>query len=349
VELLIDSVAGGVDTFPGPASGFAWDVSQLPEASAHKVQARAVSGSHEYLSPELPVMVGLRSRLIVDDLDRSFAVYYPDGKLGEVLVPIPDAYPSCPRLGPGCRSVVFIADHELYEKTLSASGQAELLAQVANGIYSCDASPVSDLVVFEGYPAGTAHLFTVDSFGKKSQLTHDSDFVIIDSSRFTCTANSGPVFSPDGGRLAYYRESKCLVPGDPHEGETRQDAFVVDRYGTNLVNLTPGLDKAYFSGFTWTFDGKWVLFREGLNATPDRVLAANLRGHVVEVTGLSPVAMSCSPSDSMLAYVGTEVERHLHAAKLSWTEDTLYVNGQGSVLSDATFELYLDWVAYSKQ
>ena len=83
-----------------------------------------------------------------------------------------------------------------------------------------------------------------------------------------------------------------------------------------------------------------------MNATPDRVLAANLQGHAVEVTGLSAVAMSCSPSDSTIAYIGTEVERHLHAMKLSWTDDTLYVNGQGSVLSDATFNLYLDWVGY---
>jgi hypothetical protein len=314
----------------------------------HILQGKAISGSREYLSSELQVWVGFRSRLAADGPQKTLRVYCPDGELESSFEPIDTANPSCPRLRPGCHSAVFLADHELYQVTLPY-GQAEPLAQVANGIYGCDASPVSDLVAFEGYPAGTAHLFTVDGFGNKSQLTHDSDFVIIDSSRFTCTANSGPVFSPDGGRLAYYRESRCLVPGDPHEGETRQDAFVVDRYGTNPVDLTPGLDNAYFSGFTWTFDGKWVLFREGMNAAPDRVLAANLKGHAVEVTGLSPVAMSCSPNDSTLAYVGTEVERHLHAAKLSWTEDTLYVNGRGSVLSDSTFKLYLDWVAYSKQ
>ncbi len=348
-ELRVDGVLVDVDTFPGPLSDtFEWDVTQLPESSMHILQGKAISGSREYLSPELQVRVGFRSRLLADGSRDSLWIYRPDGKRDAGFVPMVDGSPIFPRFSAGCRSVVFLSHHKLY-RAESPDGQAQLLDSVGNGIYNCDASPVSDQVAFEAYPFATAHLFVKDGTSPRVQVTHDGDIAYIDSSRFTCTANSGPVFSPDGGRLTYYRESKCLVPGDPHEGETRQDAFVVDRYGTNPVNLTPGLDNAYFSGFTWTFDGKWVLFREGMNAAPDRVLAANLKGHAVEVTGLSPVAMSCSPSDSMLAYIGTEAERHLHAVKLSWTEDTLYVSGQGSILSDATFNLYLDWVAYSKQ
>jgi hypothetical protein len=348
-ELRIDGVLVDVDTFPGPVSNtYEWDVIQLPESSLHVLQGKAISGSREYLSPDLQVWVGFRSRLLADGSGDSIWIYRPDGKRDAGFVPLADGDPICPRFGAGCRSIVFLSHHKLY-RAESADGQAQLLDSVGNGIYSCDASPVSGQVAFEAYQFATAHLFVKDGTSPRVQVTHDGDIAYIDSSRFTCTANSGPVFSPDGSRLAYYRESKCLVPGDPHEGETRQDAFVVDRYGTNPVNLTPGVDNAHFSGFTWTFDGKWVLFREGTNATPDRVLAANLKGHAVEVTGLSPVAMSCSPSDSMLAYIGTELERHLHAARLSWTEDTLYVNGQGSILSDATLNLYLDWVAYSKR
>lgn len=40
VELLVDGVVVGADTFPGPASGFEWDVRQLPEASVHSVWYR---------------------------------------------------------------------------------------------------------------------------------------------------------------------------------------------------------------------------------------------------------------------------------------------------------------------
>jgi hypothetical protein len=79
------------------------------------------------------------------------------------------------------------------------------------------------------------------------------------------------------------------------------------------------------------------------------VLAANQQGRTVEITGLLPVAMTCSPNDSTLVYIGAEGERHLHAVRLSWTADTLYINGQGRVLSDAIFNLYLDWVGYSGQ
>jgi hypothetical protein len=350
VELMIDGVVVGVDTFPGPQSDFEWDVRQLPEASMHILQARAISGSREYLSREDSVLVGFRSRLVVDGVGKTFSVYRPDGKLEASFEPMEGAYPSYPRFRAGCHSVVFIADRKLYEAPW-ASNQAELLDQVTNGIYSCDASPVSNLVAFEAYPAATAHLFIKDGTGAKVQITHDGDIAYIDSSRFTCTTNSGPVFSPDGDRLAYYRESKCTVPGDPHEGEMRRDAFVVDRYGTNPVNLTAGVDNAYFSGFTWTFDGKWVLFRVGTGPTPDGVVAANMSGHAITGLNIGAVAMACSPDDSTLAYVGLDLEHRLYTMKLVWTDDTLYVVGPGMPLGgdDYAQRSYIDWVKYSKQ
>ena len=345
VELLIDSVVVGRDSYP--AYGFPWDVTHLREGSAHRVQARATAGSREYLSPELLATVGYRSRLVVDGTGESLWVYQPDGMRDAGFVPLAGSNPAYPRFRPGCRQVVFIANRQPYEADVPY-GPAQVLDSVENGIYACDASPISNLVVFQGFPAATAHLFAKDGSGTRVQLTHDSDFVLIDSSRFTCTANSSPAFSPDGNKLAYYRESKCLVPGDPHEGETRQDAFVMNRDGSNPVNLTPDLDDGYFSGFTWTFDGTWVVFREGLGAAPDRVLAANLQGHVVEVFGLSPVAMACSPTDSALIFVGGELEHRLHSARLTWTSDTLFANGS-SVLSGLTFGSYIDWVSYTGQ
>jgi len=246
--------------------------------------------------------------------------------------------------------VVFIADRKLYEAPW-ANNQAESLDGVPNGIYSCDASPVSSLVAFEGYPAATAHLFIKDGTSAKVQLTHDSDFVIIDSSRFTCITNSTPVFSPDGTKLAYYRKSKCLVPSDPHENEYREDAFVMSSNGTNPVNLTAGVDNAYFSGFTWTFDGKWVLFRAGTGPTPDGVVAANMSGHAITGLTIGAVAMTCSPDDSTLAYVGLDLEHRLHTVKLVWTNDTIYVGGAGMPLGGDAYaqRSYIDWVKYSGQ
>ncbi len=356
VELRIDGVVVGVDTFPGPESGFEWDVRQLPEGSMHVLQARVVSGSREYLSGEYSVGVGFRSRLVVDGLHKSFCAYRPNGVRDAWFVPIENAYPLYPRFRPGCRSVVFVADRQLYEAEVpfgwyGPHDPAQLLELLPDGIYSCDASPVSDLVAFEGHPAGTAHLFTKDGTNASVQITHDGDYVLIDSSRFTCIVNSTPVFSPDGSKLAYYRRSKCLVPGDPHENEYREDAFVMNSDGSNPVNLTAGVDDAYFSGFTWTFDGKWVLFRAGTGSTPDGVLAANMGGHAITGVKIPAVAMACSPHDSTLAYVGTNPEHRLYYRKLGWTNDTLYADGAVVQLAGDAYgqRSYIDWVIYSRQ
>lgn len=350
VELLIDSVVVGADTYPDPTCSFHWSVADLPEASVHRVQARAISGSREYLSQELLATVGYRSRLVTDGSGDSLWVYRPDGKRDVGFVPLDGVSPIFPRLRKGCGSVVFLAYHKLYQADVP-SGQAQILDSVENGIYSCDAGwpPIYDEVVFEGYPAASAQLFTADKFHGLVQFTHDSDFVLIDSSRFTCIANSNPVFSPDGLRIAYYRKSKCLVPGDPHEGETREDVFVMNRNGSNPVSLTAAVDDGYFSGFTWTFDGTWVLFRAGTGQIPDGVLAANMGGWVVTGLPVSPVAMACSPTDSTLAYIGTDTEHRLYSVKLGWTADTLYVDGAGIMLSGESFGSFIDWEKYSKR
>ena len=356
-ELRIDGVLVDVDTFPGPLSNnYVWDVSQLPESSMHILQGKAISGSREYLSADRQIWVGFRSRLAVKgpSTERSLWIYCPDGTTAGGLK-LDTAYPLCPRLGPGSGSIVFIADHELYRASLSAhgeSGQPRLLAQVPNGIYSCDASPVSDLVAFEGYPAAMAHLFTVDSFRNKTQLTHDSDYIIIDSSRFTCIENSAPVFSPDGMRIAYFRRSKCLVPGDPHHDETRRDAFVMNSNGTNPVNLTAGVDDADFSSFTWTFDGKWVLFRVGNGHNAHGVCAANLSGNAITGLTIPSAAVACSPNDSTLIYPDPEYgDRPMFWKKLTWTSDTIYADtgalpvGRGA----CAYSDHVDWVRFSKR
>jgi hypothetical protein len=346
VELLIDSAVVGRDSLP--TYEFAWVVTNLREGSVHRVQARATSGSREYLSPELLATVGYRSRLVMDGADDSLWVYQPDGTRDAAFVPLAGSKPAYPRFRPGSRQVVFIANRKLYEFAVPY-GPAQALDSVENGIYACDASPVSDLIVFEGFPAATGHLFTRDGSGVRVQLTHDSDAVLIDSSRFTCIVNSNPVFSPDGSKLAYYREGKCLVPGDPHEGETREDAFLVNSDGSSPVNLTSKVDDGYFSGFTWTFDGKWVLFREGMGTTPDRVLAANPSGRAVVVAGLEPVAMACSPSDSTLVYIGAESTHHLYTLGLVWTGDTIYGDWPALGLGAESFGSYIDWVNYTGQ
>lgn len=356
VELTIDGAVVGVDSSPGPRSGFEWDASQLAEGSVHVLQARAVSGSREYLSPEVSVGVEFGSRFIVDGLHKSFCTYRPDGVRDAWFIPLENTYQSCPRFRPGCHSVVFVADRQLYEIEVpfgwyGPHDPARLLELLPDGIYSCDASPVSNLVAFEGHPVGTAHLFIKDGASASVQITHDSDFVVIDSSRFTCIVNSTPVFSPDGSKLAYYRRSKCLVPGDPHENEYREDAFVVNSDGSNPVNLTAGVDDAHFSGFTWTFDGKWVLFRSGAGSTPDGVLAANMSGHAITGVKIAAVAMACSPDDSILAYVGTNLEHQLYHMKLGWTDDTLYADGPGIHFAGDAYaqRSYIDWVTYSRQ
>ncbi len=351
VELLIDSVVVGADTYPAPTCSFQWNVATLPEASVHKVQARAVSGSREYLSSVLSATVGYRSRLVMDGSGDSLWVYRPDGKRDTGFVPLDGVGPASPRFRAGCGSVVFLANHKLYQAEVP-SGQPQVLDSVDNGIYSCDVSPVWGLVAFDGYPAATAHLFTKDGTSIKVQITHDSDFAIVDSSRFTGIVNSTPVFSPDGSKLAYYRGSKCLVPGDPHENEYREDIFVMNRDGSNPVNLTAGVGDGYFSGFTWTFDGKWLLFREGTGEVPDGVLAANTSGHAITGLAIRSVAMACSPHDSTLVYISTDPEQPLCSMRLIWTNDTLYVGGAGVPLGRDAFvpgSHYVDWVKYFRQ
>jgi hypothetical protein len=120
----------------------------------------------------------------------------------------------------------------------------------------------------------------------------------------------------------------------------------MNRDGSNLVNLTAGLAGEYFSGFTWTFDGKWVLFR-GASQT----FAANMSGRVItlQVPQLTPVTMVCSPDDSVIALIDKESYYKLWSARLAWTPDTLYVGGEPTILSGHWFGSYIDWVNYAGQ
>jgi hypothetical protein len=343
VELLIDSAVVAVDTYPDPTYRLPWDVTQLREAGVHRVQARAISGSREYLSTELLATVGYRSRLALSGTDDRILIYRPDGFLEATMTPVRGINSAHARLTPGCNSVVFIANHKLYRAAVR-SDSAQLLSEIENGIYSCDASPTSDRVVFEGYPAANAHLFTVDSLGNATQLTHDGDAVLIDSSLFTCTSNSNPVFSPDGQRIAYYRTSVCLVSGDPHEHETRENLFLMNANGSGLANLASGLGNV--GGYTWTFDGRWLLYPD-----PEEpeipAYAVNMSGHEVAVRGFSSSGMMCSPLDSSMIFVGS-ASTGLCQVRLAWTEDTLYVNGVPDTLAAGSFGRYLDWVRYEQ-
>lgn len=341
VELLIDSTVVATDSYP--TFLFTWDVSRLREGSAHRAQAHAVAGSRDYWSSELTATVGFKSRVLVGDLTDSLFTCNPDGGRDTQFVPLAGTTPTWPRLTDGCAGVIFLAQHRLYRAEFGTQVSVEL-DSCENGIYACDAANTDSAVVYEGLPAATAHLFLRDAAGQLHQLTHDNDAVTIDSSLFTCTANADPAFSRDDGRIAFYRESKCLVSGDPHEGETRQDVFVMNRNGTGLVNLTPGIDNGYFSSLTWTSDGKWVLFREGSTAT-ERILASNLSGHTVVVDGLGsqPVALACSPTDSALVFIGPD--HGLYDVKLSWTADTLYTVGSAVELGQEQYGDYVDWKA----
>lgn len=78
------------------------------------------------------------------------------------------------------------------------------------------------------------------------------------------------------------------------------------------------------------------------------MLAANPQGHAVAVTGLSPVAMACSPIDSTLDYIDAE-DHKLYSVNLVWTADTLYLGGTGTPSTGRTFGNYVDWAEYSGQ
>jgi hypothetical protein len=125
----------------------------------------------------------------------------------------------------------------------------------------------------------------------------------------------------------------------------------MSRNGTNLVNLTSDFGDSYFSGFTWTFDGKWVLFETGRGETPDGVFAATADGTKNNQPGVAAIAMACSPFDSTLVYVSTELTRRLYTGKLVWTTDTLYLDGGVILLSSDSHHQrkYLDWVRFFEQ
>ena len=81
------------------------------------------------------------------------------------------------------------------------------------------------------------------------------------------------------------------------------------------------------------------------------LLVANMSGHAITGVKIAAVAMACSPYDSTLAYVGTNLEHQLYYMKLVWTNDTFYAGGAGiPFVGDAYGQRsYIDWVIYSRQ
>jgi hypothetical protein len=69
-------------------------------------------------------------------------------------------------------------------------------------------------------------------------------------------------------------------------------------------------------------------------------------GHAITGVKIAAVATACSPSDSTLAYVGTNLEHQLYHMKLVWTDETLYAGGAGIpfVLDAYAQRSYIDWV-----
>jgi hypothetical protein len=81
------------------------------------------------------------------------------------------------------------------------------------------------------------------------------------------------------------------------------------------------------------------------------VFAINMSGHAIAGLGISPLAMACSPTDSTLAYVSLDSDRHLFSVHLSWSSDTIYAAGGGTALSSESYaqRSYIDWAKYSEQ
>jgi hypothetical protein len=74
-------------------------------------------------------------------------------------------------------------------------------------------------------------------------------------------------------------------------------------------------------------------------------------GRKVITLAVVPVAMACSPTDSTLIYVGTDLQQRLYSARLVWTDDTIYVGGPGILLGGDEYaqRRYIDWAIYSSQ
>lgn len=345
VDLLIDSVLAGTDTVPEYA--FPWDVRSLAEGSIHRLQAEASVGSDEYSSDVVTVTVGYRSRILASGSGSQLRTFTPDGSEQSQVTPSGAAGPARARFAPGCSTIVFLAqsDHRLYRLD-PGSADARLLYGVGNGIYHCDVAPAGGLVAFDAVPVATAHIFLGDDGGGVSaQLTHDGDAFTIDSSLFTATGNSEPVFSPDGQRIAWYRTSRCTVAADPHYGETRDDIFAMNLQGGGLVNLTPGLDTGNFTGITWTGDGQWVLFMQ-VDGADETVRAANMGGRTVTLpqVGSLPQDLACSPTGRTLAMTGSD--GLLYLVGLDWTGDSLWTTGTPRAVTTSAAGRDLDWVRY---
>ena len=284
------------------------------------------------------------------DRDSNDEIYfvYSDGT-GETQLtnkPTDDKYHDW---SPDGSKLAFSADGELYIMNENGTSQTRLTDSADFFVWECDWSPDGTQITFRASVSGNQEIYIIDADGTdETRLTNNS------------TADKHPVWSPDGGKIAFVASGEIYSMNPDGTGQTivtnktdvyayeidwspdsnqltfrgevvpRQDIYVVSSDGTGLTNIT---DSAVVD-----LNPKW-------SPTGTRIAySCNFEICVIDPDGSNVLELTDNPASDSYPSWSSDGNTIVFASDREGHSDIYRINTDGSGLLRLTTDTGADWL-----